>query len=287
MNIFDRSSARRRLILHADDFGMCRSTNEAILDLWRRGAITSTTLMVNCPWSLQAAKAAVLDPSLDVGVHLTSTSEWDAYKWRPVLQGQPVNTLVDAFGYFPPDTGHMPGVDRGQLRAELIAQIELARRMGVDPTHLDNHMGSLRGGRDELLVELAAEFGLPIRFTARPAYPSGREAEIAALAREKGVLHPDYVIGLPFSYGADEDYESVRENVLTLLRGLEPGLTEMLFHPSLDTDELKGITDTWRFRRFDYELFLDPLVQSVIQEESIVLTGWRELRDLQRGQARA
>ena len=55
------------LIIHADDFGMCHATNQAIIQLMNEGAISSTTLMVNCPWSLEAAKATVDNPKFDVG----------------------------------------------------------------------------------------------------------------------------------------------------------------------------------------------------------------------------
>ena len=43
----------RLLIIHADDFGMCHATNQAIIQLLDEGAISSTTLMVNCPCILR------------------------------------------------------------------------------------------------------------------------------------------------------------------------------------------------------------------------------------------
>ncbi len=277
---------RRYLILHADDFGMCHSTNRAILELWERGAITSTTLMTPCPWALEAAGFASRHSGFDVGVHLTSTSEWESYKWGPVHDQPGAGALRDELGYFPPDSQYMPDVDPSVIRAEMVAQIKLAQSLGVEPTHLDNHMGSLRNVHHRLLIELGAEYELPVRFSAHPAYASGDEAEIASLAKELGVLHPDTVIGLPFTYGTGEDYESARNHVIELLRGLKPGVTEMLFHPSLETDELKAITDSWPYRLYDYRLFTDPAVLKIIKEEKIELIGWRELRDLQRSLSR-
>ncbi|OWA36832.1 hypothetical protein B9G55_01775 [Saccharibacillus sp. O16] len=275
-------NAQRYLILHADDFGMCHSTNQAILELFAQGAITSTTLMLPCPWAREAAAAAHSDSQLDVGVHLTSTSEWEFYKWGPIHQQPGAQALTDEFGSFPPDSQYMPDVDPTIVRAEMVAQIKLAQSLGVDPTHLDNHMGSLRNIHHRLLIELGAEYELPVRFSAHPAYASGDETEISALARELGVLHPDTVIGLPFTYSQEQDYEWARDHVIQLLRGLQPGVTEMLFHPSLETEELKAITDSWPYRLFDYQLFLDPEVLRVMEEEKIVRIGWRELRDLQR-----
>ncbi|MCS7460968.1 polysaccharide deacetylase family protein [Paenibacillus doosanensis] len=272
----------RCVILHADDFGMCHTTNQAILNLLEKRAITSATLMVNCPWSLEAARAAARNPRLDVGVHLTLTSEWDHYKWGPVLRNGNVDTLVDEFGHFPANTAHMAKADPEQVRSELTAQIELAIRMGVDPTHLDNHMGSLRPDHHELLVELAAQFALPIRFSPNPAHKTGKEALVARLAAERGILHPHEVLSLPFTYAETPDYDSIKQLAIRLLREMKPGLTELLFHPSLDTEELKAITGTWPIRRCEYDLFLDPDVQDVIARERLSLIGWREVRELQR-----
>jgi predicted glycoside hydrolase/deacetylase ChbG (UPF0249 family) len=76
-------SNERFLILNADDFGMCHSTNEAISTLLTEGSITSASLMMTCPWTLEAVRMVKQNPSMDVGIHFTHTSEWNVYKWGP------------------------------------------------------------------------------------------------------------------------------------------------------------------------------------------------------------
>lgn len=44
----------RLLIVNADDFGMCHAINEAILQTLKAGIVSSTTLMVPCPWAPHA-----------------------------------------------------------------------------------------------------------------------------------------------------------------------------------------------------------------------------------------
>lgn len=281
-NDLEQLQADRYVIIHADDFGMCHTTNRAILDLFSQGAITSTTLMVNCPWALEATKAAVQNRELDIGVHFTLTSEWDVYKWGPIVQAQQVDTLVDEHGYFPQTIDHMKYADHEQVRAELYAQMERAIRMGVEPTHLDNHMGSLRPHHFDLFIEIAANYNLPIRF-AKSRITSSEEGEkIAHRLREQGILHPNEIIGLQFYFDEEVPYEVIKQRAIKTLRSLKPGVTELVFHPSRATDELKAITDTWPYRQYEYDLFLDPDVQAVIDEEGIKRIGWRELRDLQR-----
>ena len=45
----------RYLIINADDFGMCHSANLAVMDLLKKGGITSATIMAPCPWAKEAA----------------------------------------------------------------------------------------------------------------------------------------------------------------------------------------------------------------------------------------
>ena len=45
-------SDERFLIINADDYGLCHSTNQAIDTLLAEGFITSASLMVACPWKL-------------------------------------------------------------------------------------------------------------------------------------------------------------------------------------------------------------------------------------------
>jgi len=277
----------RLLIINADDFGMCGSTNGAIVELLRAGAITSASLMTACPWMIGAAAIAREHPEYDVGAHLTLTSEWDQYKWGPVSSiGS--GGFVDKFGHFPKDGSRIGLADPLDIRRECVAQIEAALSLGVDLTHLDNHMvvlqGAMGASRDytDLLIDLAARYRLPLRLPRHPLPPIPHDEKWIRLADESGVVLPDYIEALPFILQEGEGYETVKWNVSEVLRGLKPGVTELIFHPSAESDELKGITNTWPVRQMEYEVFLDPYIQSLLEELNIVKISWRDLRDLQR-----
>ena len=68
------------LIINADDFGMCRAANLAVMDLLKSGSITSSTIMAPCPWAYEACQFAKKNPQFAIGVHLTFTSEWATYR---------------------------------------------------------------------------------------------------------------------------------------------------------------------------------------------------------------
>src|SRR5512138_455136 len=133
----------RVAIFHADDVGMCHGANAAFAELSRLGTITCGAVMVPCPWFLEAAELAARNSQLDLGVHLTLTSEWASYRWAPISTVSRRSGLIDGSGYFwrrLPMLG--PKVVPEAAEAEMRAQIERALAAGIDVTHLDTHMGA-------------------------------------------------------------------------------------------------------------------------------------------------
>src|SRR6185295_14012125 len=130
-------SVQKLVIAHADDIGMCHGANTAFAAVAGRGFITSGSVMVPCPWFREIAEMAASDAQFDLGVHLTLTSEWRHYRWRPLTGASKANGLVDDDGYMwrtaraAHDHAHLDAVE-----AELRAQIDAALAAGIDATHL-------------------------------------------------------------------------------------------------------------------------------------------------------
>src|SRR5580700_5429675 len=115
----------RLLILHADDFGMNHSVNRATAEALENHWITSASILVPCPWFLEAADFAKAHPDLDLGIHQALNSEWTTFRWGPVTSKDQVPTLLDDQGYLPLDT---PVVGKtanpAQVETELRAQVD-------------------------------------------------------------------------------------------------------------------------------------------------------------------
>src|SRR5512143_1883663 len=90
----------RLLIVNADDFGMCHAINEAVMRAFPQGVLSSTTLMVPCPWALHAMHSLADHPEIPFGIHLTVISDWVDYRWGPVTPREKVPSLVNKAGYF-------------------------------------------------------------------------------------------------------------------------------------------------------------------------------------------
>ncbi|MBU5441480.1 polysaccharide deacetylase family protein [Paenibacillus sp. MSJ-34] len=286
----------RLLLINADDFGMCHAFNKATKRLLLERAISSATLMVPCPWAKEAASFSRDHPELDVGVHLTFTSEWPLYKWEPTTRSSGVESLRTEEGWMYPDCETFEkNASAEDVAAEISSQIERAIAWGVDPTHLDIHMGSLYGlatGRDFLdsVFDACLRFGLPLRLPRAYAEHPDLPPPLLDVAKQriqdaerKGIMIIDDLLGLTFQYDGTETYDTEKAKMVQILRGLKPGISEIIIHPGFDTEELRSIMPHAPKRDIEARLFLDEDIRALIAAEGIRMITWRELRDFQRG----
>jgi predicted glycoside hydrolase/deacetylase ChbG (UPF0249 family) len=273
----------RVLILNADDFGMCHDQNEGVMRGLKEGLFTSSTILVTCPWFEEAAEFGRNNPDADLGGHLTLTAEWDRYKWGPVLGAHAVPSLVDERGYLWQTVAQVYEHARlDEAEAELRAQIEKLFAAGIDATHLDSHMGTLQLREDyhEIYARLANDYRLPIRLASRRRIGVEGMGAILDQLDGFGVVTPDHLVF--FGPSKLDETESYWTN---LLRTLKPGLTEILCHPAIAREELKTCARDAMQREADFRYFTSDKARKLVADEGIKMTGFRQLRDLMRGES--
>src|SRR5689334_6758144 len=196
----------RALILHADDVGMCQASIPAFLELVESGGISSASVMVPCAWFSEVARYCRSNPSVDMGVHLTLTSEWSGLRWAPISTVDPQSGLMDETGYF--HSRRQQALDNARpqsVSVEMRAQLTRARASGIDVSHLDAHMfTAMRPPFRELYLNLGVEEGLPT-------------LDIA-----------DHVAMLPSGNPRDRE-----KQFRAAVDAMPPGLTHLLIHPSI------------------------------------------------------
>lgn len=280
------SDSDRVVLLHVDDVGMCGSSLDAFADLWARKAVTCGSVMVPCPWFRATAAWARENPDADLGVHATLTSEWPGYRWGPVSTRDPASGLMDGERAFHRTSEAVAArADPFAVKVELRMQIAMAREAGIAATHLDTHMGSVMHARFySNFVAAALDAGLApfvLRLDERqwssslysPETIAVLTANTRALAK-RGVPMFDRLFQLSLSV-EDDRPRRTRE----MIDRIRPGqIGYALFHPALDTAELRGICPDWRSRVGDHELLGTGDLRRSLEGEGIKVIGCRALQ---------
>lgn len=276
---------KKVLLLHIDDAGMCQEANTATEQYIGNGQLLSAAVMMPCITAESFINWAKSYPLADIGVHLTLTSEWKDYRWGPVSDPAKVPGLVDPFGKF---WHEVPEVvmhaSAKEVEVEIRAQIEKSIALGHRPTHIDTHMGTLYGSAEYLKVflKVAQEYHIPANIIDLS------DPEVAGKFKQAGYPINEDVISIVGKYplpkldnftsvGEGATYEEKRANFFKLVKSLNSGLTEIIFHPAAQTENLKTITGTWQQRVWEGKLFSDPVVHQFFKDEGIIITNWKEI----------
>ncbi len=276
---------KKVLLLHIDDAGMCPEANTSTQYYLGNGFLHSAAVMMPCPNAGAMIEWAKSHRSEDIGLHLTHTSEWSQYRWGPVANPALIPGLVDPSGKLWPEVPDVAmHASPAEVETEIRAQIEKSIAMGYRPSHIDTHMGTLYGtpGYVKAFLKVAEEYHIPANVIDL-TYP-----EVAEKFRQMGYPVNDEVIKLVTDYkmprldnftsvGEGKTYEDKRANFFKLVDSLKEGLTEIIFHPSVPTENMKSITGTWQQRAWEAELFSDPEVIHYFKDKGIILTNWKEI----------
>ncbi|MEM9341716.1 MAG: ChbG/HpnK family deacetylase [Pseudomonadota bacterium] len=258
-----------RLLVRADDAGSSWSSNMGCLRACTHGIARSVEVMVPCPWVAHAATILNAHPEIDVGIHLTLTSEWDAVKWRPLTAAP---SLTDDAGNFLPLVMQRDGDPRrslaeadwsiDEIAAELRAQIALGVRMFQGVSHISSHMVAHFKALDprigDVITELCAEFGL-----ADDAFGHG-------LPRIEG--YPK----------VPRDTAARTSAFIQQIADLPEGTHIFIDHPAVDSAELRatghaGYEDVAADRVSCLETLTSPDLQRQIERLGIELISYKDL----------
>lgn len=265
----------RLLVIHADDLGMNHSVNRATFEALEKNWITSSSILVPCPWFPEVVRWAKDHPDADLGIHQALNSEWTTERWGPVSSTDKVPSLLAADGNLPLDTDVVAkNAKPAEVETELRAQVDRAQSAGIHLTHLDTHMGALFGSTDLYGVykKMGYRYGLPILEELQGAHgplglipPPGEALVQKVIEINPGIAAADWMAW----------YEKQ-------LAPLEPGVYEVIVHLAYDDEEMRGATfdhPDWgaAWRQHDLDMVKSAEFQKFLKDQAFVLVGWRDL----------
>jgi len=268
------------LIIHADDVGVSHSENKGTFHAIEKGVVNSGSIMMACPWVPEVAKYVSKHPDVDFGLHLTLTAEWKTMKWGPTAPSSSVPSIVNEHGYLYADCmefGHH--ADAAEVKVELRSQIDKAIKMGIQPTHLDSHMGCLLFSSVDVFkayLELGREYQIPVmvsRFFLKAAPQSYLDA----------ITDQDVIIENAITAGPKDYDNGLADYYTNVLKTLPAGVNVLLIHTAFDDAEMQSLTidhpywgSEWRQQDLDY--FTSDDCKQLIKEEDIILIQWKDIQ---------
>lgn len=244
-------SAKRYLIVTADDVGLHRGMNEGAIRAHRQGIVTAASLVANGREFDHAVELLRQNPRLEPGIHLTFVEE------KPL-------TAMSFPKKWPGFLARYTAFDFARLETELRAQVEKILATGLKITHLNSHqhLHALPRVR-EIVDRLALEHGIGYVRAPRDRGGSRRRVAMAALRGLASGGGNDRTIGI-----ADAGHLTA-SRIRALLDHVD-GVTELVAHPGLG--EIASAYDWGYDWNEETAALCDPSVRDAITEKGIKLT---------------
>ncbi len=243
------------MIVNADDFGLTRGVNRAVVELHEAGVLTSATLMAKAEATEEAIELALANPRLGVGCHVVLVDG------EPKLDPGELARLTSG-GSFRPKLGSFLGNVYGrpgsgarlaaEMEAEAYAQITSLQARGLRLTHVDTHKHThmfpavlravLRAARRAGIGAIRNPFEPGWAVEATPGAPWLRRTQVnllrtlagrfRALVAEHGLRTTDGAIGVLATGTLDG------ATVRALLAAATGGTWELVTHPGYNDGDL-------------------------------------------------
>jgi chitin disaccharide deacetylase len=284
----------KRLIVNADDFGFTRGVNEGIIQGFREGVITSTTLMANGNAFDDAVAQAQANPKLRIGCHLVLVGG------KGVAQKQQIPSLADFEGNLPATLGLLMkrilrgSVSEGDLVTELRAQVAKIVACGIQPTHFDSHKHTHAHPRVlRACIRVAKEFGIhrlrkpfeDFGTLFRSATGDGwRSWKQRATAMASHAMAPSFRKAVrKYKMDTPEHFRGIAatgrlntRTILAMIEGMPEGTSELMCHPGhCDSDLERSPTRLKMHRERELEAVTSPEVREAIKRHGIQLIDFR------------
>ena len=290
----DINPKKIRLIIRGDDIGNTHASNLALEQAFKKGILTSASVMSSAPWFTETAELIRAHPEWSIGLHLALSSGWDKLNWGPLAPVSEVKSIVAEDGnlylsypdaplslfyieeapYLYSSDLKMPSgiLERRRLltsnkipninevEIEFRAQIDRALKLGVRIDYLDCHMGvACNEQLMEVMIKLADELCVPIP-------------------------ERDWMGTVDFWEAYDGDIQYNIKKLINKLDALKPGTYRLVLHPTVDNEESRAVDNYFGVKgaksgQNDLNMLLSKELKTAIERNGIELISVNDLWD--------
>ena len=252
-----KSASSRFLVINADDFGRNDAVNAAVVESFRRGIVTSTSIVATGPAFDQAVALKRELPELGVGIHLAAT------EYIPALPPTKIASLVGPDGRFYPRSEQFRRMAlhvrmREDLLLEWDAQISKVADAGIELSHIDGH-GHCHAhpAAAGVVLELAQRYGIKnVRLPVEPIWWKPGLALSSRFVAKTGLNLASQMARavwqgklrfLDSFYGFSHGGQITKEVIRQVATSMQPGISELMVHVATSKDQLPGYRTKFDF----------------------------------------
>lgn len=243
-----------KVIVNGDDFGYSVGQNLGILECFKNGIMTSTSLMTNMPGFEHAIKLMRENDDLNVGIHLVMTVG------SPLSEG--LKTIVNKDGIFDRDISKIENGDINEIRKEYRAQINKFLSTGFTPTHIDFHY-AVTDEQYEAAIEIAKELNIPMR------------------AMDKTWEERLTICNLKYSKNFIQDFYNEGVSIDNLINIFEKykhlDFIELMSHPAYVDATILTHSSYNIKRAFEVEVLTSKEIKEYVKNNNIELISYKDL----------
>lgn len=297
----------KRVIINADDLGISKATNKAIVKAFREGILTSSSLMVNMPGYEDVVNNVIPNnPELGIGIHLSLNIG------KSVLDSSKIPLLVNESGYFKNSFFKLYIlVQRNhdalvQIRDELDAQFAkvYSDNIKIDHVNSQHHIHMIPSIFD-VVIELLMKYNckilrlsdesfifdynrLSLGYYLTPIINGNfvKKILLSQFAKRnkkklKNIQTTDYFLGILHT-------SNMSQEILNhILRSVKCGVTEIVTHPGFYSNPEDGELRSNLLEKFlssknrnvEFEALVNDSVKAEVEKNNIMLIRFGDIQN--------
>lgn len=255
-----------RLITDADDMGCCHSANRAFYDAYKKGILRNGNIIITGYAVDEAVEMFKNEKGFCLGLHATVTCEWNTHRWKSILPAGRVRSFTEPDGTMMRTTMaiHRAGPRFAEMLAEMQAQLDKARALGLNIQYISTHMDPrwlFEKNEDDRFGDHVMKWVEKEGLVSRSSITRTRLPE------------------------PPEGITDRIERFVWQINAAEPGLYMTVTHAAYDDEEMRGM---WyegnetpgavaRERDIDRLMYMDPRVLKACSDKGVRLVQYTDL----------